>query len=70
MASSTKNPDVLVLDALEEIIPKTKLPLFGIKRFIKQLQKRGKLNGVVLDKHTLKYMVTEKVGVPNDVLCV
>ena len=68
MASSTGNPDALVLGALEEIIPKMKCSLSGIDQFIKQLQKGGKLNGIVPDKITQKDMVTNEVGVPNDVL--
>ena len=62
------NSDALVLDALEEVIPKTKRSLFGIRLFNKQLQKGGKLNVIVFDKSTQKGMVTDKVGVPNDVL--
>ena len=45
-----------------------KLPLFGIEQFIRQLQKGVKLNGIVLDKITQKDMVTDEVGVPNDVI--
>ena len=59
---------LLFLDALEEIIPKTKRSLFGIEKFIKQLHKGGKLNGIVLDKITQKDIVTDEFGVPNDVL--
>ena len=68
MASSTSNPDAHVLDALEEIIPKTKRSIFGIEQFIKQIQKGGKLNGISNDKSIQKDMVNDKVGVPNDVL--
>ena len=39
---------LLFLDALEELIPKTKRSLFGIEQFIKQLQKGGKLYGIVI----------------------
>ena len=56
------------LYALEQVIPKTKLSIFGIKQFIKQPQKGGKLNGIVLKKITQKYIVTDEVGVPNDVI--
>ena len=66
--SITCNPDALVLDALEEIIPNTNCLLFGIEQFIKQLQKGDKLNGIVLNKSTQKYMVTHEVGVQNDAL--
>ena len=52
----------------KEVIPKTKRSLFGIEQFIKQLKKEGKLNCIVLDKSTQKDMVTDEVGVPNDVL--
>ena len=62
------NPYDLVLDAFDEITPKTKRSLFGIEKFIKQLQKGGKLNVIVLDIITQKDMVTDEVGVPNDVL--
>ena len=56
LASSTGNPDSLVLDALEEIILKMKRSLFGIEQFIKQPQKGGKLNGVVLKtKYSERY---------------
>ena len=51
-----------------EVIPKTKRYFFGIEQFIKQLKKEGKLNFIVLDKSTHKDMVTDEVGVPNDVL--
>ena len=44
------DPYALVLDSLEEIIPKTKRSIFGINQFIKKLQKGGKLNGVFLKK--------------------
>ena len=66
--SSTGNPDALVLGDLEDIIPKTKRSLFGINKFIKQIQKGGKLNGIVLDEITQKDMVTGEIGVPNDVI--
>ena len=62
------DPDALVFDVLIEIIPKTIRSLFGIEKFIKQLQKGGKLNVIVLDIITQKDMVTDEVGVPNDVL--
>ena len=52
----------------KEVIPKTKRYFFGIEQFIKQLKKEGKLNFIVLDKSTHKDMVTDEVGVPNDVL--
>ena len=68
MDSSTGNPDALVFNALEEITPKMKRSLFGIEIFIKQIQKGGKLNGIVLEKSTRKDIVTYEVGVPNDVL--
>ena len=60
--SSTGDPDDLVQDTLEEIILKTKRSLFGIEKFIKQLKKGGKLNGIVLEKSTQKNMVTDEVG--------
>ena len=44
-----------------------KFSLLGIEQFIKQIQKGGKLNGIVLDNITQKDMVTYEVGVPNDV---
>ena len=59
---------MIVFDALEEMIPKTKRSLFGNEKFIKQLQKGGKLNGIDLKKNTQKDMVTDEVGVPNDIL--
>ena len=59
---------LLFLGALEEIIPETKHSLFGIEQFIEQIPKGGKFNGIVLDKTTQKYMVTDEVGLPNDVL--
>ena len=62
------NTYTIVLDAWEDIIPKTKRSIFGIKKFIKQLQKGGKLNGIVLNKSTQKNMLTDKIGVPNDVI--
>ena len=68
LASSTGNPDALVLGALEETIPKTKHYLLGIEKFIKQLQRGGKLNGIFRNKSTQKEMVTDEVGVTNDVL--
>ena len=66
--SSTGNPDALVLDALEQVILKTKISLFGIDQFIKQLPKGGKLNIIVPDKGTQKDMVNNGVRVTNDVL--
>ena len=68
MASYKVNPYAFVLGALEEIIPKPKHSLFGIEQFIKQGQKGGKLNVIILNKITQKYMVIDEVGVPNDVL--
>ena len=65
---STCNLDALIVDELEEVMPKTKQSLFGIKQFIRQLKKEGKLNCVVLKKSTQKDMVTDEVVVPNEVL--
>ena len=56
------------LPRLKEVTPKTKRSLFGIGKFIKQLKKEGKLDCIVIDKITPKDIVTDKVGVPNDVL--
>ena len=56
------------LDTLEELIPKKKRSLLGIEKFIKQLQKGDELNGIVLDKINQKDIVTDEVGVPNDVI--
>ena len=42
--------------------------LFGLEQFIKQIKREGKLNCIVLDKFNQKYMVTNEVGVPHDVL--
>ena len=56
------------LGVLKGMIPKTKCYLFGIEQFIKQLQKGGKLNGIVLEKITQKYIFTDEVWVPNNVL--
>ena len=68
MAYYTGNTDAIYLYAIEEIIPKTKRSVFGIEKFIKQLQKEGKLNGIVHDKIIQKDMVTDEVGLQNDVL--
>ena len=68
LASSTGNPDILVLGVLEDIIPKMKRSLFGIENFIKQLQKGDNLNGILLNKSTQNDMVTDEVGVPNNFL--
>ena len=68
LASSTENPDILVLGALKEIVPKIKRSLLGIEQFIKHPQKGGKLNGIVFKKNTQKNMFTDEVVVPNDVL--
>ena len=62
------NPYTLVLDSLEEVIPKTKRSIFGIEQLIKQLQKGVKFNDIVLKKINLKDMVTDKFGVPNDLI--
>ena len=59
---------LLFLGALEEVIQKTKRCLFLIEKFIKQLKNEGKLNCVVLGENIQKYMVTDEVGVPNDVI--
>ena len=61
---------LLFLDASEEIITKTKRSLFGIKEFIKKLQKLGKLNRIVFSKRTQNDLVTDEVGLPNDVIYV
>ena len=53
------NPDALVLDDLEEIFPKTKRSLFGIKKSIKQIQKGGTLNGILLGKSNQKDIITD-----------
>ena len=66
--SITCNPDALVLDELEETIPNMNCLLFCIEKFIKQLQKGDKLNGIVLNKSTQKYMVTHEVGESNGAL--
>ena len=52
----------------KEVIPKTKRSLSGIEQFIKQLDKEVKLDCIVVEKVTQKEMVTDEVGVPNDVL--
>ena len=57
--SFTGNTYALALYALEEIITKSKRSIFGIWKFIKHLQKGVKLNGIVLEKITQKYMVTD-----------
>ena len=62
---STGNPDNLVLGALKEISPKTKCSLFGIEQFIKRIKKEGKLNGIVIDKSTQKYMITDEVVIED-----
>ena len=67
---STFYPYAIALYVLGEIIPKTKSSLFGIKKCIKQIRKRGKLYGIVLNKITQKDMVPDEVGVTNDVLYV
>ena len=59
LAYFTMNADVLILDVLEEIIPKTKHPIFGIEQFIKNIIKVGKLNDIVLSKITQKDIVTD-----------
>ena len=62
LASSTGKPDIIVFDALEEMIPKTKRSLFGTDKFIKQLQKGGKLNGIDLKKILRKIWLLMKLG--------
>ena len=41
--------------------------LLGIDQYIKQLKQEGTFNCIVLNKITQKYMVTDRVGVPNDI---
>ena len=41
--------------------------IFGIEKIIKNIKKEGKLNFIVIDKITQKDMVTDEIGVPNDV---
>ena len=55
------NSDALVFYALEVLIPKTKISVFGIEKSIKQLQKGSKLSDIVLNKSTQKDMVTDEV---------
>ena len=62
------NPDTIVLDYLEEIIPEKKRYPFEIEQLIKQIQKVAKLTGIALKKGSHKYMVTDEVGLPNDVI--
>ena len=45
-----------------------KRSLSGIEHFIKQLDKEVKLDFIVVENFTQKEMVTDEVGVPNDVL--
>ena len=45
-----------------------KCTLFGIDQFIKHLQKGAKLNVIIPGKSTQKDMVTDEIGVPNDVI--
>ena len=59
------NPDAHVLDDFEDIFPKLKHSLFGINKFIKQIQKWGKLNGIVVNKINDKDTFTDEVGMQN-----
>ena len=66
--SYTCIPDALVLDGLEDAIPKTKRSLFGIKPFIKQLKKEGKFICIFVDKSNQKDIANDEVGLTNGVL--
>ena len=67
LASSKCNTYALVFGYLIKGNSKNKILSFWNQSFIKNLQKGGKLNGIVLKNITQKDMVTDEVELSNDV---
>ena len=62
------NPDALVFVCFRRGHSKKNTLFLEPRNLSTQLQKEGKLNGIVIDKSNHKDMVTDEVGVPNDIL--